>query len=200
MLDISVSEGADLFHLAVTVNADDGGRNGDHFVEHTAPHGKICVVDQHHGRGDHDALAQILNVREVQKQGVRHQGHDDQQRHRPLPGHRAHDTHQGGKCVRPEAVGKDLEVFSENDEVADDANNVQNHSRPSTQQKIADADTQCGNGLNDDKLFVFLALVGKEGDQGGDPPHDLSGDDHSCSPDGCVMFFLSKRRFPPLSL
>lgn len=88
------------FCLAEADNSDDRGNYGDRLVGNSSNRENENVIYQHHRRGDKNALAQKLIVAERDKDSIRRERYDREQRVPALPREKSDYRHHERKYSR----------------------------------------------------------------------------------------------------
>ena len=89
-----------LFCLAEADNSDDRGNDSDRLVGYSSDRENENVIYQHHRRGDENALAQKLIVAERDKDSIRRERYEREQRVPSLPREKSDYRHHERKYSR----------------------------------------------------------------------------------------------------
>ena len=148
-----------LFCLAEADNSDDRGNDSDRLVGNSSDRENEDVIYQHHRRGDENALAQKLIVAERDKDSIRRECYDKDQRVPSLPREKSDYRHRECKYSRAHVGCARLLFLHIKDRVSHKAHDSKRKSRCRPEQQVADTDAECSAALNNEKRALGLCLI-----------------------------------------
>ena len=142
--------------LAVEDQTDHRGGDGHDLVDGAADggDGHEKVVDKDQGRGQKDALAEILGIEVAHGQGVEGETHHKEKAVVALPQKGTHDRHDQGQRGGKNAGGVLVLILVQVAHVSDDAHDVQTQRGGAAQHGVGDAGDRGGDGVGHKDLGV----------------------------------------------
>ena len=147
---------------AMAVDADGGGGNCHDLVDGSADGGNKQVIDQNEGRGQKNALAQILGVEVSHGQGIDGNADDKENAVIALPQKSAHNCHDQSQHDGEDSRDVPVLILVHIADIAYHAHDVESQGGGASQHSVGNAGHGGGNGVGHKDLGGGLHLIGDE--------------------------------------